>query len=373
MTSRIVEQAGVYTDLNAVQKLRSSSIDKDEALRATSRQFESFMTSMMIKSMRQVNAVFEKGNPFHDNASTIYRDMLDQQMSLNLSGKQGMGLADMLARQLGAKDSDSAVALTETEKTALDRVARHRTGRPLLATMIPGPVRPIANGHGETGVSAADSMQKPFVAGVENPARGRMAPVIEQLTPASDQVVQGNDQPTPVAPDSFATPEAFIDAVFPAAARVAGELGVDPALLVAQSALETGWGRHMIREPGGEPSNNLFGIKADKRWQGEVATVTTTEYRDGRAVKEVAPFRSYSSYEESFSDYLQFIKSQPRYESALATAGDPAGYAQALQQAGYATDPAYASKVTQIFNSDALQKARIDWMSRADESGGQSL
>lgn len=355
MNNRIVDQASVFTDVNAVQKLRGKGVDKDEAIHATSRQFESFMTSMMLKSMRAVNAVFEEGNPFHDNASQVYRDMLDQQLSINLSNQRGLGLADMLARQLGAKDATQAeVPLSADEKTALERVSAHRMGRPLLASQMEGPVQAEAlsakQDLSHAGIrDRSDSRHEAFPL---KPSRSTHAPVSAKSEAPAD------------VPEQFESPEAYIEHVYPAAARVAEKLGVDPAVLVAQSALETGWGKHMIRHANGEPSYNLFGIKADKRWDGEVATVATTEYVNGRAVREVAPFRAYASFEDSFSDYLQFVKNQPRYETAVASADDPKAYLQALQDSGYATDPAYAQKIQQIYQSDALQRARVDWISR---------
>jgi flagellar protein FlgJ len=363
MNNRIVDQASVYTDVNAVQKLRGKNVDKDEAIRATSRQFESFMTSMMLKSMRAVNAVFEEGNPFHDNASQVYRDMLDQQLSINLSNQRGMGLADMLARQLGARDAtQSEVALSQEEKTALSRVSAHRLGRPLLASQIEGPVQPA---------SLSEKLNLRH-AGIRDRSDARHEGISLPSRPVQAPLSRAQSLETAV-PDSFESPEAYIDHVYPAAARVAEKLGVDPAVLVAQSALETGWGKHMIRHSNGEPSYNLFGIKADKRWNGEVATVSTTEYVNGRAVKEMAPFRAYTSFEDSFTDYLQFVKNQPRYEHAVASAEDPKAYLQALQNAGYATDPAYARKIEQIYQSEAVQRARIDWMSRNENAGESSL
>ncbi len=394
MNHRIVEQAGVFTDLGAVRRLQSAAVERDEAIRAASRQFESFMTAMVLKSMRQANAVFEQGNPFHDNASQVYRDLLDQQMSLDFSSRAGSGLAERLARQLGAAAQGPETPLGEAEKTALDRVSRLRLRRPLLSSMIVGPqqerrpttVAPTdaaapAQASSAQGSSSsmnsrsADSRSVVGTAHSIGPERTFPEPASAVVQAAADATEAASDAaPDPLAllPQTrsaeeggeFATPEAFIDTVYPAAIRVADELGVDPALLVAQAALETGWGRHQIRTAQGDSAFNLFGIKADPHWQGEVAKVTTTEYVAGRPVKEVATFRAYASYEESFRDYLNFVRSQPRYARAVALAEQPDGYMRALQEAGYATDPAYASKVGRIFNSDAMQRARVEWLAR---------
>jgi len=136
-----------------------------------------------------------------------------------------------------------------------------------------------------------------------------------------------------------------------AARAVEAQTGIPAGFLIAQAAQETGWGRRDIRNAGGTSSNNLFGIKAGPGWKGEVAEVTTTEYINGRATKVKAKFRSYASAEESFADYAKLMKDNPRYERVLAHAGNAQGFAQGLQRAGYATDPAYADKLTRVINT----------------------
>ena len=146
--------------------------------------------------------------------------------------------------------------------------------------------------------------------------------------------------------------EAFVRDLWPQAVDVAAELGVDPEVLIAQSALETGWGQKMIRDQHGQTTLNLFGIKADDRWQGERASVSTLEYRDGIARQEHAAFRSYASRADSMQDYANFLRENPRYQQALDSAGDAKNYLQELQRAGYATDPAYANKISAIMQRD---------------------
>ena len=136
------------------------------------------------------------------------------------------------------------------------------------------------------------------------------------------------------------------------AARAAeAQSGIPATFMVSQAAHETGWGRTEIRNTDGSPSFNLFGIKAGANWKGKVAEVTTTEYVDGQPRKVVARFRAYDSYAESFSDYAQLMKTSPRYRQVVAGAGSAQGFAQGLQRAGYATDPAYADKLTRVINT----------------------
>lgn len=139
----------------------------------------------------------------------------------------------------------------------------------------------------------------------------------------------------------------FVSAVWPTAQAAAKQIGVDPAVLVAQSGLETGWGQSLPKNADGSTANNYFGIKADKSWSGpSTSTVTHEENAAGVAHQETDAFRSYKTPAESFADYVAFLKSNPRYAAALENAHDPVAYAQGLQKAGYATDVDYASKIT---------------------------
>ncbi len=143
--------------------------------------------------------------------------------------------------------------------------------------------------------------------------------------------------------------------MLPLAQKAAKVLGVNPAILVAQSALETGWGAKMTGAGQGKTSNNLFNIKADGRWQGGSVTVPTLEVKGGVAVRENAAFRAYDSIEGSFDDYVEFVSNNPRYQQAVSC-GDSEDYIRHLEAAGYATDPSYADKILNIFNGDSLQK-----------------
>ena len=154
------------------------------------------------------------------------------------------------------------------------------------------------------------------------------------------------------------SPADFVKNLLPAARQTAKALGLDPLALVAQAALETGWGQRMIKNNQGSNSFNLFGIKANNGWQGDTAVVSTLEYNQGVAQKELARFRAYRSPEQSLADYVDFIRSSPRYQDAVAASGDSKAYFEQLQAAGYATDPAYAEKIMAVYQSPTLQQAR---------------
>jgi flagellar protein FlgJ len=147
---------------------------------------------------------------------------------------------------------------------------------------------------------------------------------------------------------AFASAADFVATMLPLAEEAAQKIGVDARYLVAQAALETGWGKSIIRQSDGSSSHNLFGIKAHGGWEGDSARVLTTEYKGGEAVKESASFRAYDSYQQSFNDYVSFLQGNGRYQEALAAADNPERFVRELQEAGYATDPQYARKIAQI-------------------------
>ena len=144
---------------------------------------------------------------------------------------------------------------------------------------------------------------------------------------------------------------AFVQQHTQAAQAAEAATGIPAAYMVGQAAHESGWGRREILNADGTPSHNLFGIKAGADWKGPVAETTTTEYVDGRAVKTVAKFRAYASHAESFADYARLMKNSPRYQQVLAQSQDAGSFASGLQRAGYATDPAYAEKLTRVINT----------------------
>ena len=319
-----VDQSPLYNDLASVQQLGRGGDPQDpQRLAAAARQFESMFVQMMTKAMRDANRALIGDSPFSSHESEIYQEMLDNQLSV-MNGS-GIGLAEVVLRQLQGGDTGTPEALASMGYAAPARnpnldlraaqlAMRHRDPVPLEAPSAP-----------------------PF-----------KVPRLGVQSLLWDQDATG-----------FSSSEAFSQQLYPAARQAASMLGVDPRLLLSQAALETGWGQRMISGNRGENSFNLFGIKADASWQGPKVWVDTLEYRDGVAVRERAAFRAYGSYEESFADYARFIREQPRYQEALRQAGTPRGYIQALQQAGYATDPDYARKVMAIYRGDSIQQAPL--------------
>lgn len=299
-----------YTDFQALSALRADARNSPtEALDDVASQFESLFVQMMLKSMRDATI---EGGLFDSSQLDLYQQMFDQQVSLDISQRGGIGLADTLVTQLGGNESDSeSPALVGETKNVQPLVSLTRTSVEVKRQML--------------GLYEASNDS----VGVSNGASHTGA------------VERGRSDWLP------ASPEEFIRNVWDYAVGAAKQLGLDPAVLVAQSALETGWGKKVIQAEQGS-SFNLFGIKADGRWDGEAATVSTVEFRDGLAVLEKASFRAYDSLAGAFNDYVDFLKDNPRYQQALDKVTDSKEFLVELQNAGYATDPQYADKILSI-------------------------
>lgn len=342
MVSR-VETPSVYTDLsglNAITQLGRENTP--EAMRQVAQQFESVFLGIVLKAMRDSNAVFSEGNYLQSNEMEFHQENFDNQLSLHMSEGQGLGLADVLFEQMMgqygmARPDGTGPAPRRDWPVNQERLPRE--GLPLEAAAARRPA---------TVPSRPADTSTPVVA----PA-AQSALAAASASAASPEPLAGRS----MAAGRLQSPRDFVHSLYPIAEEVATELGVDPRVLLAQSALETGWGRKLISRADGSSSHNLFGIKADARWDGERATVSTVEYRDGVARLEKANFRSYDSFEESFRDYVKFLQENPRYQQALSASHNPETFAQRLQDAGYATDPVYAKKISRVMNSKTMQLA----------------
>ncbi|MFN2361878.1 MAG: flagellar assembly peptidoglycan hydrolase FlgJ [Marinobacter sp.] len=312
-----LQKAQVYTDFDGLNSLKSQArTDKEAALREVAKQFEGLFLSEMVKSMRKAGDVFAEGNYLNSSQSEFYREMFDSQLSLTLSQKQGTGLSEALVRQL----SKQVPGMTEEGKPRAAHkadLADYDRNVPVLSSRLPEQVDRV-----NRVAEAPEASAKPEATGT--------------------------------LPERFESPEQFVRELLPIAEKASAQSGINPRLMIAQAALETGWGQHMIEGDGGSPSFNLFGIKADQRWQGGSVDIATTEFREGVPMNERAAFRAYPDYETSFRDYVSFLESNPRYRDVLAAADDPDQFANKLQEAGYATDPNYGAKIRRIMNNDSM-------------------
>jgi flagellar protein FlgJ len=302
--------AAIYHDFQGLSALRAEAKNASpETVKEVAAQFESLFTQMMLKSMREATSSLESGL-FESDQMDTYQGMFDQQLSLDLSRHGALGLADILVQQLGG-DSQSPATGEQTEQSLLALPSRPATT-----------VGPSLNLYAFSVSAANDASPSPP----------------EQLESKAWN------------PDS---PEAFIRGVWNHAVDAAKTLGLDPEVLVAQSALESGWGARVIQSVNGS-SFNLFGIKADKGWSGDSTSVNSLEISDGVAAMERAAFRVYDSIASSFDDYVSFLSSNPRYQQALTKVADNGDFLSELQQAGYATDPGYADKIMGIIGQNSF-------------------
>jgi flagellar protein FlgJ len=282
-------------DANALGKLKMQAGNQTpESIKETAKQFESLFMRELLKSMRE--ATMKSG--MLDNAGTdLGTDLLDQQFAVAMSGQPG-GLSDLIAQQL----------------------TRQMGAANGAATSATGPATSAAT------ITPTTSLGKSTVSKVTK-------------TPTESQT-------------SFVRQHS----------KVAGEIerssGIPAGFMLGQAGHETGWGKREIKSADGTNSFNLFGIKAGGSWKGKVAEVTTTEYVDGVAKKQVAKFRAYDSYADSFKDYARLMSDSPRYSKVMLNSSSPQAFASGLQRAGYATDPEYASKLSRAINT-TLQLRRV--------------
>jgi flagellar protein FlgJ len=348
--SRITQPQDVYTDLNSLQSINAiGREDKDQALRKVAEQFESMFVKMMMKSMRDANKVFQEDSIMHSPQEDFYQQMYDDQMSVNLTGKQGMGFADVIYRQLNQEYGDPSARENVQWQPLDDR--RKNYSHAIDFNQIEKKntqLKPVSDKAGFEIDASFVNREKKILETNKNDVIKDSGAINQEVPSESSEKIQ-----------KFESPEQFIQQLYPAAEKIAKEMGISPKAIISQAALETGWGQFMIHSEEGadgvkENSFNFFGIKADSRWEGDKVSITTHEYRDGQRVTEKADFRSYPNIEAGLKDYSNFLKAQ-RYEGAMAAGTDVEKYANELQQAGYATDPQYAQKISRIANSELMK------------------
>jgi flagellar protein FlgJ len=316
----------------------------------TARQFEALFVEQMLKTMRESS--IGDGDALFPGQSALFREMHDREVVKSASQGQGFGLAPLIERSLRLQQA--ALEGRSAEAAVLTVPARGGQAYSLEGY---ARVLPAQRFDRESGARAdAPSANLPRIP-TQPPAPERSEPRAPE--PGARPVPSADAPAGAAGPAATAksTPEQFVERIWPYAQRAAQMLGVDPRMLVAQAALETGWGRHVPAAGDGEAGHNLFGIKAGRSWSGERASHLTQEFRDGRMQAERAEFRTYDSVEQSFSDYVALLRGSSRYAPALAAAGNNQAFASALQRAGYATDPQYAAKLTAIAHGPRLNRA----------------
>lgn len=321
----IAVQDSLAVDLTGAQalKLKAARGDRD-ALAGAARQFESMLIAQMLKNMRQASLSADDDPMTGGDNLKLYQELLDQQWSVQLTKGRGLGFADALVRVLQSPGAAGSEAVSPPA--------------------MPQPVSPQQTTSRQTAPSpaccaGATSSASPLEQGENGAAQ----------TPSPAASAAGRAQNL--------TADTFIEQLRPHAERAAGQTGVPADFILAHAALESGWGTREIRDGQGQPSHNLFGIKAGKGWEGHSVETLTTEYRQGMPMKVSQRFRAYDDYGSAFSDYASLLKR--RYGAALAEGTEAASFARGLAQGGYATDPAYAGKLQAVIArvSDRLAMA----------------
>ncbi|MGB6485701.1 MAG: flagellar assembly peptidoglycan hydrolase FlgJ [Steroidobacteraceae bacterium] len=334
MTLPIVDSSTLADTGNLTALQQAAAAHNPQALKEAAQQFESLFTGMVLKSMREANF---GDSLFGSDQEDMYQDMYDDQIASEISKGRGLGLADRLVQQL------------------------RRSG-------LPGTTQGSSGAAGSSGASSSSS-----ASGAPGSAAGTGTSGTSSAAAATTSSSTASSCP------STSQQLQFAQSLWPQAQQAAKQLGVSPVSLVAQAALETDWGRSMPRAAGGSSSNNLFGIKAGAAWSGGSVQSTTQEYDSGTATAVKAQFRSYSSPSQCFQDYVSLLQSNPRYAGALGTGANTQAFAAALQSGGYATDPAYASKLGAVANTltrsltQALQGSLKSVASLPTTSGSNTL
>jgi flagellar protein FlgJ len=399
--------SGSYSDLNRLNQLKVGDKNSDANMRKVAQEFESLFLGEMLKSMRSATEALGQDNPLNTPAAKQYQEMYDQQLAVSLSREGGgIGLADVLMRQM-SKNKPLAPGEAAAASAAKQAAAQAAVETPIAAGTV-ATNGPLSRLNGERPLWASRSVKASASAG-EGAHRNDMALINQRrlalppkladrllagLVPSASttattatavqnkiQVPQSTATGSgslyngdwlasqtdtnssgrmqiygramaqiPLAPakKAFSSADEFVNTMLPMAKEAADRIGVDPRYLVAQAALETGWGKSVMRAQDGSSSHNLFGIKASSNWKGDSARAITSEFRNGEMVKETAEFRSYASYKDSFHDLVTLLQSNNRYQDVLKSADNPEQFVRELQKAGYATDPDYASKISQI-------------------------
>ena len=346
---------GLVQDIRGLDQLRQLS-NKDEAsqqqaLEAAARQFESIFNQMWVGSMRQANESLVPDSPLNSRYSQFYQGMLDEQMTSGMASPGGnSSLSKLIVKQftqpVSIQDGSHTrqLKMPEERVPVMHRFARWEDPRATQTTEAGADIANLSNGQGATSgndrelVSSGVAAAERFVARLAKMESNFQRPSV-----------------TGTGNGAFSSPEEFVQQLLPAARQVAKQIGLSPVALLAQAALETGWGKRMIPSADGSSSRNLFGVKAGSQWRGASTQVNSLEYENGQAVMRKSAFRRYDSFVQSMQDYVDLIGTHERYGKAREVANDPEAYFDALQQAGYATDPQYAKKLKQVLRSDALK------------------
>lgn len=345
-----------YSDVNRLSQIKTLGQD---GIRAAAQQFESLFIDMVMTSMRQAGSAFADKDYTSSDATKMQQEMLDHQWAVHIAENGGVGLADVIVRQLSGTapaqgpvrplstpGAGSALAVVEAPAVAAGSSVTS------LVPSLPFDDVPPEWTLGTSG--SHDELSWPSI------VSGHPLAPPEVIVRSGDR--NGSEDALTVTPmgtkdSAFDGPADFVAKVLPILKTALAASGLNPLAVLAQGALETGWGAHVIHTSTGDSSHNLFNIKASGDWDGPSVEVSTLEFRGGQPIRQNDRFRAYESVESAVRDYLSVLKGDRRYQRALDAAQDPARFADELQKAGYATDPHYAAKILRVLTSGPLSAA----------------
>ena len=281
--------------------------DTKSSLKSVASQFEAYFMQMMLRTMRQT---LPQDGLFDSDETRSFTEMYDQQISQSVSRSKGLGLADMIIKQLSPQTD-------ATKATVSSSLPESQSTRSLV---------------NKTVAITSVAEQTPS----------------ESITPRFT-----DETKTSSAASARSTAAGFIDQIWPQAVEAAKTLGVSPQVVVAHAALESGWGKHQLKDEQGQSTHNIFNVKAGSQWQGKTVEKVVTEYVNGKPTLSQEKFRAYPSKAEAFSDYAKLLSSNPRYVGVINQ--DVEGFAKGLQRGGFATDPMYADKLQRVIQSSTFK------------------
>ena len=302
-----------YTQYAQLQNKFSTADNTPENIRKAAEHFESVFINMWLQSAREANQIMAEDSLLGGEYMEMSQQMLDNEMANHLAGHGGIGLADVIVRQMtgqmqiAQQQIQPSVTIEASNQPSTLTPTQTQTHVPKVSVSSP-------NGEGAEGVNGPITLQARSLATKD---------------------------------EAFAAPEQFVNKLMPIVKAALNGTKLSPLALLSQAALETGWGAHVMSNGSGGSSHNLFGIKAQASDENSV-TMSTREFEHGRWLNKEESFKTYASWQDSVKDYVSKITSEPRYAQALAVADNTPDYSRALQTAGYATDPDYADKIIAV-------------------------
>ena len=313
-----MQMADVYTNGQGLANLKlSAKNNSPEASKAVAKQFEALFLQMMLKSMRASST----GNGLFDSdQSKMYMDLFDKQIALKMSQKGTFGMAQVLEKQLNRDTGKLPVEAKDLMK-------------------------------GNTMVVPGRTVNSQIVQTAEG-IKARIKQQVDNLMQSANVKSIRKEKSS----GNFENPLQFAKAIWNDVKTTANKLGVSPKALLAQSILETGWGKHIAKNKDGSSSNNIFGIKSGSAWVGDTVNAKTNEFVQGKKINLTQTFRSYNTPGQSLGDYAKLLQTNPQYKNVLKNGLSVPGFAKAMQASGYATDPEYGAKIMSIVESPQFKK-----------------